>query len=49
MLKLVTLPAQIAAKKAANRVKTSVDNVKASLKDRETKLEAALAALTPQK
>jgi hypothetical protein len=49
MLKLISLPAQIAAKKAANHVKTSVDNVKANLKARETKLEAELAALTPQK
>ena len=28
MIKLITLPAQIAAKKAVNHVKTSVDNVK---------------------
>lgn len=49
MIKLITLPAQIAAKKAANHVKTSVDNVKANLKARETKLEAQLESLSTQK
>lgn len=45
MIKLITLPAQIAAKKAANNVKTSIDNVKDAIKAREHKLEAQLASL----